>query len=540
MTDSPASPSDDQLSELSTPEPADAPSSTRRRRALWGALAVIAVAVGAVAVQSADDDPPRLPLALGAEGASKEAAADMSMRANVVYVAGPDLPELGGEATAYRLRGEADEATVQRIADALGLAGTPEREGTVWRVTDGQHTLEVNPGMGSSWWYGDTSATKSSVMVDDGAAREGAAGCIEPVAPDGATASDDYQCVPVTTIPTVAKDLPSEADARRIALDLLEATGLDTADAVVTIDGPYEGWYVNVEATIGGLSTGLHSSVTVGPKGAIQWASGTIAEADDLGSYPLVDTAEAIDRLNEGFGGFAGWSYGYGYAEDSVTTSEGSASVGATEPAVAPATDPAVDPGQPTTDPGCIALADDSVACQTGVDCSAPTTIVGRELSREDAASSCGGFAPYEPSEPVEVVLNDATPILMLVGATDGSNDGYLVPGYRFSGADGVVVDQMALTDGALAPVDQPDPSDVPRIEPGQIEPDGPMGTTTPGASGGGSPGYDPDGSVSSPVNDNPTPDLPPDTAVPCTVPEPGPNGEVPMIGCAESVPVDG
>lgn len=404
----------------------------------------------------------------------------------------------------------------------------------MWRVTDGQHTLEVNPGMGASWWYGDTSATKSSIEVD-----ESAAGCVEPAVSSDGVVAHDALCVPVTTIPTPAKDLPTEAEARQIALDLLEATGVDTDDAVVTVDGPYEGWYVNVEVAQDGLPTGLYSSVTVGPKGAIQWASGTIADAGELGSYATVDTKAAIDRLNAGYGGFAGADYDYGsnMASDTAT-----ASSGATEPAMEPSVDPAV--GQ-AIDPGviqCSTSPDGTQTCSaSGYGCTdvPVTTIVGSEITPEEAAAGCADVAPYEPSEPVEVVLDDAEPILMLVGATDGTDDGYLVPGYRFRGADGVVVDQIAIADDALAPVGAPypgAPTDT-RGEPGQIEPAYPTMTTTPPPAGGGSTGYDPDGSVSSPINNDPTPSLPPDAPVPCTLPAPGPNGEVPLIGCAEAVP---
>ena len=88
---------------------------TRRPRALWAVLAAVGLAAGALVVTSAGDDGtqrPGLPVALGSaigrpvEGAM---AAD-SMLAWITYVAGDDLPALGGEAPAYRLRGDVDEA----------------------------------------------------------------------------------------------------------------------------------------------------------------------------------------------------------------------------------------------------------------------------------------------------------------------------------------------------------------------------------------------------------------------------------------------
>ena len=110
-------------------------SASRRPRALWAVLAVVAVAAGALVVTSADDDgnqrpglPVDLAVASGAGGA-EAAAADSSMRAWVTYVPGDDLPALGGEATAYRLAGDVDEAQVRALADALGLDGEVQSDG---------------------------------------------------------------------------------------------------------------------------------------------------------------------------------------------------------------------------------------------------------------------------------------------------------------------------------------------------------------------------------------------------------------------------
>src|SRR5690349_4451296 len=91
------------------PEVAELPQPARssaRRRALWGALAVLAVAAGALAIVANDDsDPPRLPIALGSgtpesrsAAPTAGAAADMAMYAPIHYVAGDDLPVLGGSA----------------------------------------------------------------------------------------------------------------------------------------------------------------------------------------------------------------------------------------------------------------------------------------------------------------------------------------------------------------------------------------------------------------------------------------------------------
>lgn len=104
--------------------------SRKRPKALWGVLAAVAVAAGALAVTSGggeDAAAPLLPIALGSPGAGRqaEAAAD-SMLAWVTYVPGDDLPALGGEAPAYKLSGTVDEAQVRALADALGLDSNVE------------------------------------------------------------------------------------------------------------------------------------------------------------------------------------------------------------------------------------------------------------------------------------------------------------------------------------------------------------------------------------------------------------------------------
>jgi hypothetical protein len=53
--------------------------------------------------------------------------------------------------------------------------------------------------------------------------------------------------------------------------------------------------------------------------------------------------------------------------------------------------------------------------------------------------------------QPLEVVLVDAEPSLVVLPANDGSADAYLVPAYRFTAKDGSTVDLPAVADEALA-----------------------------------------------------------------------------------------
>lgn len=542
-----------------------------RRRALWGVLAVVAVVTGAVVVSSGDDDRlERLPVTLGSSGAREAAgaamSADMSL-AWVTYKAGDGLPELGGEATAYRLDGRVDEASVRALATALDLQGDPARDGGIWRMTAGDAVLEVYEDNGASWWY---SANQGAVSSGGGSAgcdpeattceatatgsaqgattvpgqecgTEGAscasdpssgecppgAECVEPPRPPEAPCATDADCGTVTSCPPDTRcavpdpivspaDLPSKAEARQVALRLLAATGLDLADAKVTVDGPYDAWYVNVEPVVDGLPvSGWVASVSVGSKGAIVNASGTLASLERLGDYPLIDTRAAIDRLNEMQGGFGGGPVPLG-APDGVARDLGEATLDApVASAPCPPDDPSCAGISDTDDPTttivsqCKVQPDGSEICESvggsvpecpvpldasdpaaldraQGDCSAPGICYSPQVEPAPGgvtdttipSPECTEPIPYpypEP-EPVEVTLTDAELVLTWMPAYDGSGDAYLVPGYRFSNVDGVIIDVPAVDDDGLAPTTTvPERTETkpvpPAIEPAPVDP---------------------------------------------------------------------
>ncbi len=460
----------------------------RRFRAMWAVLAVIAVLASAVlAVTRGPDAPPRLPLALGATGGESSAAtADAKMAAPVIYVPGKGLPALGGEAPAYRVEGQVDAVRVRALARALGLTGDPVHQDRLWRVSTADAILEVSEGGGGAWWYSPSGGVISS---DGGSSSSDVTTGCEP-GPDGACASPppnmdgptstevaaadcppNAQCLssacppgevctmpvepmpvePTPPEPTPPADLPSKAEARKIAIDLLTAAGQDVGNAAVTVDGPYEAWYVSVEPRVEGMVVaGWVSSVAVGSKGAITSASGTLGAAVRMGSYPLLDTRAAIDRLNSYGGGYGGGPVPLG-GPDAVVRDTGGA----------PAEPPA------STEPGCAAQPDGSEICQS-VDgtmppvCSSPT---------DPADATCPEPIPYEPPAPIEVVLTDAEQILMVQYAIDGSDDAYLVPGYRFSGAEGYNPEVVAVADASLAPTTIPLTEQTPGENPTPVEP---------------------------------------------------------------------
>jgi len=567
-----------------TLEPAPSPNRPSRRRALWGALAAVVVAAGALVVVAGGDGdgPPALPVSLsaGRTEAAGSMAADMSM-AWVTYVAGEGLPSLGGEAPAYRFVVDVDEAAVRRLAAALGLDAAPTEQDGHWSVVSDAGMLDVDSA-GGSWWYSSTAGSVGGGTSSSGSGS-GSAGCEQgpavdcgfdtPVSddatattttlleravapsvecPDGGCATAEpteppcdgtvctttleypacepgTECIeplpvePLPVEPVPAADLPSEDEARSIALDLLRATGAALDDAEVTVDGPYDAWYVTVQHAVEGRPvSGWMSSVGVGPEGAVLNASGMLATPERLGDYPLLDTRATIDRLN---------------AQQAIPV--GDDPLGAPEPAVAeagtaedgaasaPVTSPCNPEAAPDDPARCAELSTTTVV---GGACAGPSGPASDDPAATTLATTCtepdpGTVVgdPMPAPEPMEIVLTEAEPALVLLWASDGSSDVYLVPGYRFGNADGVQVEAVAVDDESLAPTTVPETT----------HPDEPAGTEPAPAPADCEVLVEDDGAgTTHTIQTCPT------TTVAATEPRPLEPGEEPAIGVAYNVDV--
>ena len=529
----------------------------RRPQVLWAVLAVVAVVAGALVVTSADDDGnprPGLPVDLASHSGAQAAAADSSMRAWVTYVPGDDLPALGGEATAYRLRGEVHEADVRALADALGLEGAVETDGTAsWWVAGegGLGRLDVRAGSGASWSYypGGDCVTEAGGVVACAAggssSSSSSSGSGTSTACDGSTpectvttaippdacieASDDVAvdcaarpntaattpCPPgadcvileacsqpdvtsstcpddtATTAPPVP--LTGEDEARAAALDVVAATGADVDGARVTTQsgGESRTWFVTVEPLVDGIPTGLVSYVEVSEGAVVTSGNGFFGQPEPLGEYPLLDTRAVIDRANTqseiGIGparGAADDAVAGTTADDDGGTAVGS-TIGGDQPTTtvvtgsepcASAEGAADDCGgtvcfdtdcndvgaaeEPPTTVPCKVQSDGREICEpvcpqtaTTEDAVAPdVTAVGAPESVDCAPPhpTPGEPVPDPMPQPLELVLIDAEPSLVLLPANDGSADAYLVPAYRFTAEDGSTVDLPAVADEAL------------------------------------------------------------------------------------------
>lgn len=312
-------------------------------------LAVAALGLVVASRGGGDDDTaaslPKLPVGAGSEVQADEDARMASTSIGFApagrYVPGEGLPSLGGSAPAYKLTADVTEASVRRLAEAFGITGEPTDDGAgYWTVDGDEMTLSVN-GPDGSWSVfrrdllelppdepGVDGVTHPTVVVDpellcpDNAVE--APGppqvaedttppepCGTPLPlPDEPTVDAAPTTIPVPVEPTAPirpESLPSQDEAKRIALDLLAATGADVDGAEVRVEDAVTEWYVSIEPRVDGLrAAGLGMYVGIGDKGRITTASGSVATPVKLGDYPLLDTRAALERLNESrvyFGG---------------------------------------------------------------------------------------------------------------------------------------------------------------------------------------------------------------------------------------------
>lgn len=464
----------------------DVVSGMGQRVALWTAAAVVVVvAVGLVMVANGDGDgeePPALPLASGDTSTDTRAAAAEALVPALVspYVPTEDLPTLGGEGPAYRLP-SLTASDVRRIAGAVGIEGSPVETDGFWHVEDEEQALDVyaNGGAWSAYRLipdGDvavsstepggvcTTTTAPPAGVDDVIVE-----CELPSA-DGAAGQASGQLDPgaaTTPAATPTADLPSEAEAQMIALDLLTQAGAQIDGADVQVENNLIQWFVTVEPVVDGIpALGMSMFVGVGPGGRIESASGYSGQPERLGDYPLLDTRSAIARLNEG------WSIVQplpaGAAETAIDEAPTTASANDSGVEILPAPDsgipsttvaePPVGGGQPPAG----GIEPPTGTTEPGVDPVPGPTVVEPPPTE-----------PPTTEPPANITITGAEMVILAVPSWDDSGT-YLVPGYRFVADDGSRPEVPAVADAALVQPPEADPPDLPD------EPVGPDGEITP------------------------------------------------------------
>lgn len=467
----------------------------RSRRFAFIAAATIVGLTGAAAVAGCGDveqsswGAPQLIHVGGGSGAMAGAAtagesADKAMIApwyqNVEYVWTGDASGLagGGKAWSLPVGAQPDASRVRRIADTFGVQGdlraVPGDQGGGWHIgTDGYEEPGIWVGADGmlSWWYNAGGAVyegwacaEPAVAVDPATggssdASSGSDGSTTPVPPADTVPTDtsvtppDGGCVE----PTPPAGVPSQAEAEAMARDMFQQMGYDLDEFVVETWADDWGASVNAFLTLEGHRTPLILSVGFGGEGAVTWASGYLAEPQQLSDYPTVGVDEVVARLNDRtgkWGWFGGW-YAYGarggVAVDTVMVDPagqvGAAGQVGSATAVAAPVPTVIIPVPETVVPG------SDVPAETVVVPPVDTGVVPPDTIPVDTV----------PIETITVELTAVSADLTMVWDTDGTM--YLLPAYTFTTSDGGTVTMVAVDEQYL---DMPTANEVPMpLEPG-------------------------------------------------------------------------
>ncbi|MFF4035804.1 hypothetical protein ACFYZ2_39720 [Streptomyces sviceus] len=193
----------------------------------------------------------------------------------VTYRVDGSLPDGPDSAPVYRTQGQVTEDDVARLAEALGVDGTPVAQGQVWRVgvKDGSGpSLQVNRQAPGAWTF-----QRYSPVIDDcGSATV----CGQkPETPTGP---------PVST-----------AVAEKAAAPVLKALGQDTAklDASQVMGAQR---IVNADPLVGGLPTyGWATGVTVNGQGEVVGGTGQLKAPVKSDTYPVLSAEKTLGLLNK-------------------------------------------------------------------------------------------------------------------------------------------------------------------------------------------------------------------------------------------------
>jgi hypothetical protein len=312
-----------------------------------------------------------------------------------------------GTATAYVISAEGvvRVALAKNLANTFGVKGQPVDDGY------GNITVGSNDGTGPQIYVSNDSLVSWSyynpkfdpwancvyptpTSMDNSV--DGSAVAVDPVAPDAPSASSD-STDPVPAPATSCED-PTGPDAdasQEQAEQILAMLGVnkDDVDWETVVQGPT----TNVSAwqLVSGMRSQIAWNLTFSDKG-VQSAYGNAAGVTPIEGYPVVSPKEAVDRANDpqwrAFGPTPDWGTVYPMASDSVTRGAN----GTSTPAPAPTKD-----GRPVVQ--------------------VPITTV--TLSGGDAA-------------------------LVQYWQTDGTL--MLLPGYRFTDADGGAWNVISIAESAV------------------------------------------------------------------------------------------
>jgi hypothetical protein len=232
---------------------------------------------------------------------------------------GDGLPTQGGTAAAYAFDAT-DAATREgaaRAARALGVEGEPRwdhgwsvgpRDGegpTLWLSADGSATFGYQDPGADPW------------RCEDAVARDAEEGA-EPACEQPATST------------------VGDSDARDALADAMRSLGVDPDGFEIEVGEKAEGEpgrWVTAHQVVDGTRTGAQWSATVGEEG-VAWLDGFLAATVDLGEYPVISPAEAVERLGDPR--FSGSAWPVAYADEEGMWAEAETEAGLGEPTPAP------------------------------------------------------------------------------------------------------------------------------------------------------------------------------------------------------------
>ena len=260
----------------------------------------------------------------GGEGAEEAAGGELAMAAPSDA---RDMMWWGGGRTVFTASGLSGEATVAHAwgfdsdgaftkeaaaaaAAALGVEGTPELRDGAWNVGPSDGTgaglqLYADGTVSLSYWDPAKDPWACAPVPAEGIADDGGADTSSSAQGDTLALPEVDPCQPRDVGPA------PDGDAAAGALsDLLVALGLDPTSfewqVEHTADSP-EWTFVTAWQVLDGRRTGVSWNATLTGAG-VQSVYGSTATLVDLGEYPVISPADAVERLMDprfgaGFGG---------------------------------------------------------------------------------------------------------------------------------------------------------------------------------------------------------------------------------------------
>lgn len=247
----------------------------------------------------------------------------------------------GGSAPAYGFDAVAtySQATIERVAAALGVTGTATQQYGQWTVGTndgtGQNVSISSDGLTSVSYYDPTRDPWSCMKFDT-----------EPVEPpaDGAAGAgtDAVAPAPGPSCDPSTGSAPSADSAVSTAKDTMSALGVDPSGfefEPMTDSSGAQMTTVSAYQVVDGQRSGLSWSFTIVASG-VQSLYGSLAPVVSLGDYDVISPTEAVARLSDP-------RFGSSYGGIMPLAADAHSAMGGTADAIAPA--PSDEPTVPAT-----------------------------------------------------------------------------------------------------------------------------------------------------------------------------------------------